>query len=47
MELSNIATYFSSVKEDKACPENCGIFTENEIVLREHSDSDEDIDLNF
>ena len=47
VELSNIATCFSLAQEDDDCLKNCIISTENETVLRELSDSDEDIDINF
>ena len=46
MELSNIATCFSLAEEDDDCLENCSIFTANETVLCEQSDSDEDIHIN-
>lgn len=47
VELSNIATCFSLVQEDDNGLKNCIISTESETVLRELSDSDEDIDINF
>ena len=47
VELSNIATCFPLAEEDNAYIENCSIFTENEAVFCEQSESNEDSDINF